>query len=86
MYNTCTATFNLFGLDSGLHAGNMHWRVEMQQITMHSTESLNLKSASKYHQLLFHSTATEVYFQEHLLKLANVMSKHWHLAKPQQYK
>ncbi len=31
MYNTCTATFNLFGLDSGLNAGNMHWSVEMQK-------------------------------------------------------
>ncbi len=51
MYNTCTATFNLFGLDSGLNAGNMHWSVEMQQPLWIKAESLNLKSASKYHQL-----------------------------------
>lgn len=31
MYNTCMATFNLFGFDSGLNAGTMRWSVEMQQ-------------------------------------------------------
>lgn len=30
MYNTCMATFNLFGLDGGLNALNEHWTVEIQ--------------------------------------------------------
>lgn len=81
MYNTCTTTFNLFGLDSGLNAGNMHWSVEMQQPLY-----VKLKAASKHHQLYRTIQQQEVYFQENLLKLANVMSKHWHSAKPQQYK
>lgn len=47
---------------------------------------VKLKAASKHHQLYRTIQQQEVYFQENLLKLANVMSKHWHSAKPQQYK
>lgn len=56
MYNTCMATFNLFGLDGDLNALNEHCTVKMQQHHYAKWKAGRfyftiLKPASKNHQL-----------------------------------